>query len=81
MNAAIIFTLASVALKLFTGIEKFKKAIGASVIPTSGAPGSLSPPSIVLIFAPILFPVGMCHPPAGLNLQAASGVAKITSSP
>src|SRR6058998_2534177 len=47
--------------------------------------------SIVLIMAPILFPVavklgihlvvnmevGMCHPPVGLNLYVASGIAKM----
>ena len=56
--------------------------------------------SIVLIMAPILFPVavklgihpvhlgilmvvnmevGMCHPPVGLNLYVASGIAKMGS--
>jgi C4-dicarboxylate transporter DctM subunit len=58
----------------------------------------MEPSSIVLIFAPILFPVamklgidpvhfgimmvvnmevGMCHPPVGLNLYVASGIAKM----
>jgi C4-dicarboxylate transporter DctM subunit len=58
----------------------------------------MEPTSIVLITAPILFPVavrlgihpvhlgilmtvnmevGMCHPPVGLNLYVASGVAKM----
>ena len=58
----------------------------------------MEPTSIVLIFAPILFPVamklginpvhfgivmvvnmevGMCHPPVGLNLYVASGIAKM----
>jgi C4-dicarboxylate transporter DctM subunit len=58
----------------------------------------MEPSSIVLIMAPILFPVavklgidpihfgilivvnmevGMCHPPVGLNLYVASGVAKM----
>ncbi len=68
------------------------------MITTSGAPGILIPSSIVLIMAPILFPVaiklgidpvhfgimmvvnmevGMCHPPVGLNLYVASGIAKM----
>ena len=58
----------------------------------------MEPSSIVLIMAPILFPVamklginpvhfgimmtvnmevGMCHPPVGLNLYVASGIAKM----
>jgi C4-dicarboxylate transporter DctM subunit len=58
----------------------------------------MEPSSIVLILAPILFPiamklgidpvhfgilmvvnmeVGMCHPPVGLNLYVASGIAKM----
>ena len=58
----------------------------------------MEPSSIVLIFAPLLFPVavalgihpihfgilmvvnmeiGMCHPPVGLNLYVASGIAKM----
>ena len=58
----------------------------------------MEPSSIVLIFAPILYPVamklgvdpvhfgimmvvnmevGMCHPPVGLNLYVASGIAKM----
>ena len=58
----------------------------------------MDPSAIVLIFAPILFPVaarlgvdpihfgimmavnmeiGMCHPPVGLNLYVASGIAKM----
>ena len=58
----------------------------------------MEPTSIVLIMAPILFPVavklgihpvhlgilmvvnmevGMCHPPVGLNLYVASGIAKM----
>jgi C4-dicarboxylate transporter DctM subunit len=58
----------------------------------------MEPSSIVLITAPILFPVatrlgidpvhlgilmtvnmeiGMCHPPVGLNLYVASGIAKM----
>src|SRR5260221_9594189 len=58
----------------------------------------MEPSSIILILAPILFPVavklgidpihfgilitvnmeiGMCHPPVGLNLYVASGIAKI----
>jgi C4-dicarboxylate transporter DctM subunit len=58
----------------------------------------MDPSSMVLIFAPILFPVavrlgvdpvhfgvmmavnmeiGLCHPPVGLNLYVASGIAKM----
>jgi len=58
----------------------------------------MEPSSIVLIMAPIMFPiamklgidpvhfgiimvvnmeVGMCHPPVGLNLYVASGIAKM----
>ena len=58
----------------------------------------MDPAAIVLIFAPILFPVavrlgvnpihfgvmmavnmeiGLCHPPVGLNLYVASGIAKM----
>jgi C4-dicarboxylate transporter DctM subunit len=58
----------------------------------------MEPSSIVLIMAPILFPVamklgidpvhfgiimvvnmevGMCHPPVGLNLYVATGIAKM----
>jgi C4-dicarboxylate transporter DctM subunit len=58
----------------------------------------MDPSAIVLIFAPILFPVavrlgvnpthfgimmavnmeiGLCHPPVGLNLYVASGIAKM----
>ena len=58
----------------------------------------MEPSSIILILAPILFPiaiklgidpihfgiimvvnmeVGMCHPPVGLNLYVASGIAKM----
>jgi C4-dicarboxylate transporter, DctM subunit len=58
----------------------------------------MEPSSIILITAPILFPVamklgidpihfgilitvnmevGMCHPPVGLNLYVASGIAKM----
>jgi C4-dicarboxylate transporter, DctM subunit len=58
----------------------------------------MEPSSIVLIMAPILFPIavklgidpvhfgiivvvnmeiGMCHPPVGLNLYVASGIAKM----
>jgi len=58
----------------------------------------MEPSSIILIMAPILFPVavqlgidpihfgilmtvnmevGMCHPPVGLNLYVASGIAKM----
>jgi C4-dicarboxylate transporter DctM subunit len=58
----------------------------------------MEPSSIVLITAPLLFPVamqlgidpihfgiimtvnceiGMCHPPVGLNLYVASGIAKM----
>ena len=58
----------------------------------------MEPSSIVLIMAPILFPIavklgihpvhfgivivvnmeiGMCHPPVGLNLFVASGIAKM----
>jgi len=38
--------------------------------------------SIILIMAPIYFPaavnmeVGLCHPPVGLNLYVASGIAQ-----
>jgi C4-dicarboxylate transporter DctM subunit len=49
----------------------------------------MEPSSIVLIMAPILFPVAMklgidpvhfgimCHPPVGLNLYVASGITKM----
>ena len=58
----------------------------------------MDPSAMVLIFAPILFPVavrlgvdpvhfgvmmavnmeiGLCHPPVGLNLYVASGIAKM----
>jgi C4-dicarboxylate transporter DctM subunit len=58
----------------------------------------MEPSSIILIMAPILFPVaiklgidpihfgilitvnmevGLCHPPVGLNLYVASGIAKM----
>ncbi|HEV2624119.1 MAG TPA: TRAP transporter large permease subunit, partial [Xanthobacteraceae bacterium] len=58
----------------------------------------MDPSSIILIMAPILFPVaiklgihpihfgilitvnmevGLCHPPVGLNLYVASGIAKM----
>ena len=39
--------------------QGFPKSFGAGVITTSGALGILIPPSIVLIMAPILFPVAM----------------------
>ena len=43
----------------------------------------MDPSAIVLIMAPILYPmavnmeVGMCHPPVGLNLYVASGITKM----
>ena len=48
-----------------------------------GAGNFMDPAAIVLIMAPILFPVavnmevGLCHPPVGLNLYVASGITKM----
>ena len=80
------------------------KNFGVWIVPAGGEPDPaaagnvMDPSSILLIMAPILFPlatklgvhpvhlgvlmivnteVGLCHPPVGLNLYIASGIAKM----
>jgi C4-dicarboxylate transporter DctM subunit len=79
------------------GVNKYEFLLFVNVLLLL-AGNVMEPSSIVLITAPILFPiavklgvdpvhlgilmtvnmeVGMCHPPVGLNLYVASGIAKM----
>ena len=80
-----------------TGVSKWEFLLFVNLLLLL-AGNVMEPSSIVLIMAPILFPVamklgvdpvhfgilivvnmevGMCHPPVGLNLYVASGIAKM----
>jgi C4-dicarboxylate transporter, DctM subunit len=80
-----------------TGVSKYEFLLFVNLLLLL-AGNVMEPSSIVLIMAPILFPVamklgvdpvhfgilivvnmevGMCHPPVGLNLYVASGIAKM----
>jgi len=103
---AVLFSFLMVSEQIPQGMAAWMTAQGLGVVGFMvlcnlillAAGNVMDPSSMVLIFAPILFPVavrlgvdpvhfgvmmavnmeiGLCHPPVGLNLYVASGIAKM----
>ena len=103
---AVLFSFLMVSEQIPQGMAAWMSAQGFGVVVfllvcnliLLAAGNVMDPSSMVLIFAPILFPVavrlgvnpvhfgimmavnmeiGLCHPPVGLNLYVASGIAKM----
>jgi C4-dicarboxylate transporter DctM subunit len=103
---AVLFSFLMVSEHIPQGMAEWMSSQGFGVVAflamcnliLLAAGNVMDPSAIVLIFAPILFPVaarlgvdpvhfgimmsvnmeiGLCHPPVGLNLYVASGIAKM----